>query len=112
MSNKLEKKSEPYTEEGSEVLNNLTESNSSEDTADTTDCSKTEDKLDTQLSKVKAVLHKAFKNIYVKALLVTLSLVGAVSATAFFAIMVLITVSMQIQVPSWAWSRTSFQVMP
>ncbi len=86
MSNKLEKKSEPYTEEGSEVLNNLTESNSSEDTADTTDCSKTEDKLDTQLYKVKVVLHKAFKNIYVKALLVTLSLVGAVSATAFFAI--------------------------
>lgn len=72
MSNKLEN-SELHTEESPKVFNNLTEANSSKVTADT------------HLSKVKTTLKNMFKNIYVKVLLVTLSLAGAVSATAFFA---------------------------
>lgn len=84
MSNKLEN-FELHTEESSQAFNNSTESNSSEATADKASCSNAEINPDTQLSNSKAILSKAFKNIYVKALLVTLSLVGAVGTTAFFA---------------------------
>ncbi|MEE1125670.1 MAG: C39 family peptidase [Acutalibacteraceae bacterium] len=84
MSNKLEI-SELHTEEDSKVFNNSTEINSSEATADTTDYTNTESKSATQLSKINAILNNALKNIYIKALLVTLSLAGAVGATAFFA---------------------------
>lgn len=78
MSNKLEI-AKPDTEESSKVFNNLTEEISSESNTDT------EDKSDTQLSKVKAGFKNIFESIYAKAVLVTLSMASAVGATAFFA---------------------------
>ena len=85
MSNKLEKISASHIQKSPEVFNNLTETNDSEKAVDTNSCNNTENNLSTQLSDLKAIFCKAFKNIYVKALIITLSMTGAVSATAFFA---------------------------
>ena len=89
MSNKLKQRSAQQTKKNSEVFNNLTDSEISENTEQkitSSDCDKSETASDLQISKAKVILGKVFKNLYVKGVLVTAILLSAVSATAFFAI--------------------------
>lgn len=86
MSNKSEKNSVSHINESSEVFNNLTETNDSEKAIDKSSCNNIENNSNTQLFHLKSIFYRAFKNIYVKALIITLSMTGAVGTTAFFAI--------------------------
>lgn len=85
MSNKSENISAPHIQESSKVFNNLTETNNSEKAVDTSSCTNTENNSNTQSFHLKSIFCKAFKNIYVKALIITLIMASAVGATAFFA---------------------------